>query len=174
MAAPESDMQLEDDAEDKVEFDVAAAMGFGSFGSKPHLAKRRKTNATDNTGSGSNSEPLGMRPVKEAIMETAKLPSTQPELNTIVSLNYSAEPQDPARPLETKAVSQEDDTQTPLYQHPGTGSHSQASRNSAGKLPNGEWDWQALRRGVRDEQGDIAYYDASFVEDPWAALDNKR
>ncbi|KAI9825749.1 MAG: hypothetical protein M1819_000467 [Sarea resinae] len=29
---------------------------------------------------------------------------------------------------------------------------------------------QDLRRGVRDAHGDIAYYDPSFVEDPWKAL----
>ncbi len=35
---------------------------------------------------------------------------------------------------------------------------------------DGEWDWGALRRGVRDERGDMAFYDASFVEDPWRGL----
>jgi hypothetical protein len=39
-----------------------------------------------------------------------------------------------------------------------------------GKRADGEWDWQALRRGVRDEKGDLAFYDASFVEDPWRGL----
>ena len=36
--------------------------------------------------------------------------------------------------------------------------------------PDGQWDWQALRRGVRDARGDMAFYDASFVEDPWKHL----
>ncbi|MCJ1235204.1 hypothetical protein MMC14_003171 [Varicellaria rhodocarpa] len=31
-------------------------------------------------------------------------------------------------------------------------------------------DWWALRKGVRDERGDVAYYDRSFVEDPWEEL----
>ena len=39
-----------------------------------------------------------------------------------------------------------------------------------GKRDDGEWDWQALRRGVPDERGDVAFYDASFVEDPWRGL----
>lgn len=39
-----------------------------------------------------------------------------------------------------------------------------------GKRLDGEWDWNALRRGVRDERGDMAFYDASFVEDPWRGL----
>lgn len=32
------------------------------------------------------------------------------------------------------------------------------------------YDWVALRRGVRNRQGDMAYYDRSFVEDPWREL----
>ncbi|MCJ1381660.1 hypothetical protein MMC17_004771 [Xylographa soralifera] len=32
------------------------------------------------------------------------------------------------------------------------------------------WDWNALRKGVRNEKGDVVYYDASFVEDPWKDL----
>lgn len=32
------------------------------------------------------------------------------------------------------------------------------------------YDWRALRKGVRDENGDVAYYDGSFVEDPWRGL----
>lgn len=39
-----------------------------------------------------------------------------------------------------------------------------------GTRDDGEWDWQALRRGVPDEKGDVAFYDASFVEDPWRGL----
>ncbi len=30
---------------------------------------------------------------------------------------------------------------------------------------------QQLRRGVRDRNGDIAYYDPSFIEDPWARFE---
>ena len=43
-------------------------------------------------------------------------------------------------------------------------------RPEPGKRADGTWDWQALRRGVRDERGDTAFYDASFVEDPWKDL----
>ena len=34
----------------------------------------------------------------------------------------------------------------------------------------GPYDWGALRRGVRDARGDVAYYQKSFVEDPWATV----
>lgn len=39
-----------------------------------------------------------------------------------------------------------------------------------GRRADGGWDWNALRRGIRDERGDMAFYDASFVEDPWREL----
>jgi hypothetical protein len=29
---------------------------------------------------------------------------------------------------------------------------------------------QALRRGIRNERGDMAYFLPSFLEDPWAKL----
>ncbi len=40
----------------------------------------------------------------------------------------------------------------------------------AGRRQDGTWDWQALRKGFRDERGDMAFYDGSFVEDPWRGL----
>lgn len=43
-----------------------------------------------------------------------------------------------------------------------------------GRKTDGQWDWQALRKGVRDARGEMAFYDASFVEDPWKHLVNDR
>ena len=43
-----------------------------------------------------------------------------------------------------------------------------------GQNTDGQWDWQALRRGVTDARGDVAFYDASFVEDPWKHLLNAK
>ncbi|MCJ1481380.1 hypothetical protein MMC06_001537 [Schaereria dolodes] len=33
-----------------------------------------------------------------------------------------------------------------------------------------QYDWVALKRGIRNAKGDTAYYDRSFVEDPWRDL----
>lgn len=49
----------------------------------------------------------------------------------------------------------------------------EGSTNGSGpprRTANGNYDWTTLRRGVRNERGDMAYYDASFVEDPWRGL----
>ncbi len=47
------------------------------------------------------------------------------------------------------------------------GGDAVTQRERAGKEAH---DWRALRKGVRDENGDVAYYDGSFVEDPWRGL----
>ena len=44
------------------------------------------------------------------------------------------------------------------------------SENKESKLWDQHYDWAALRRGVRDARGDVAYYDKSFIEDPWQEL----
>lgn len=50
------------------------------------------------------------------------------------------------------------------------GSRGGTAEAMRGRGKDGQWDWQALRKGVKDERGDVAYYDASFVEDPWRHL----
>ena len=44
------------------------------------------------------------------------------------------------------------------------------SANKERKPWDQHYDWAALRRGVRDARGDVAYYDKSFIEDPWQEL----
>ncbi|KAI9808979.1 MAG: hypothetical protein M1827_007101 [Pycnora praestabilis] len=38
---------------------------------------------------------------------------------------------------------------------------------------NSQVDAQQLRRGIRNERGDIAYYDPSFVENPWKEIEDQ-
>ena len=155
------------------EEDVAAAMGFGSFGAEPHLKKKRKTEPSSEQGSGSNSLPIGLRKERDTkrIEETQSQPVLGDSVNhaTGQGPNVSHHISDvapghmalPKRPPSPEHV----------YQGvKGVGSNVE---REPGKLANGQWDWNALRKGVRDEHGDTAYYDASFVEDPWAALRGK-
>ena len=59
--------------------------------------------------------------------------------------------------------------------HPGVSITGMAPGGlEPGQKTGGQWDWQALRRGVRDARGDMAFYDASFVEDPWKHLLNDK
>lgn len=48
------------------------------------------------------------------------------------------------------------------YPNPASNSQSQHGRQ--------KHDFKSLRKGIRDERGDMAYYDGSFVEDPWRGL----
>lgn len=43
-------------------------------------------------------------------------------------------------------------------------------RTLDGRKADGQWDWWALKKGVVDERGDVAFYCGSFVEDPWGRL----
>ena len=47
-----------------------------------------------------------------------------------------------------------------------------AYSNSTSQSQHGQQkhDFKSLRKGTRDEWGDMAYYDGSFVEDPWKGL----
>ncbi|KAI9873093.1 MAG: hypothetical protein M1830_000844, partial [Pleopsidium flavum] len=49
-------------------------------------------------------------------------------------------------------------------------STSGASGSNVGRAGGSDNDLWKLRKGVRNETGDIAYYDPSFVEDPWQEL----
>jgi hypothetical protein len=45
---------------------------------------------------------------------------------------------------------------------------------SFGGEPISKAELNALRQGVRNNQGDLAYFLPSFVEDPWAKLEKNR
>ena len=57
----------------------------------------------------------------------------------------------------------------------GPGGGGVAAGEQGGKRGDGGWDWRALRMGVVVDdggggRGDVAFYDGSFVEDPWRGL----
>ena len=155
------------------ETDVAAAMGFGSFGAKPHLNKKRKIEPSSIAGGCSNSLSLGLRKdgnasdADQLLSQAYKtIPGHRPQQDTSIG-QYSSKAAVCQSSLSETAQSM------PGLVNQNVGGIDQARGREAGKLPNGQWDWNALRRGVRDEHGDTAYYNASFVEDPWAALKSK-
>lgn len=146
------------------EIDVAALMGFGSFGSKPHLKKKRRLNESEgNAGTGANSVVLPMNGRKRGTMRDESLGDGPLPAKPIGQADGGGSSAPLSQPRE--AVSSEIDASTSYAT-----AEAQASVRERAKLPNGEWDWYALRRGVPDENGDMAYFDKSFVEDPWARL----
>ena len=158
--------RLENTDETVDETDVAAAMGFGSFGAKPHLAKKRKTAGSEKTGSGSNSLPLGMTRERDEsqIAQSSAVEEGQQMQRDSQEIARQGDGSEKAPQPGTLGTGLDN------RHHMSVGSNIHTVYSQAGQLPNGQWDWQALRRGVRNEHGDMAYYDASFVEDPWALL----
>ena len=166
------------ESEDSTAADMAQMMGFSSFNSKSKpLSKKRKRELAQlavsgpgmESGSGSNTMPLGKprrKPV-EGEHEVAR-GNTEPGENT---LNMEAVT------TEMSIGSEKDMRQHGNFAPPSV-LGDQAKPSSFGNEPHlsaGEdgyprYDWHALRKGVRDERGDVAYYDASFVEDPWKNL----
>lgn len=219
--------------EEEDEDDIAATMGFASFGAKPNPPKKRKRGDLHSEGSGSNNTPLGVGGKQR---QGQKMQSVAPHggagvrlglegegnsggivggaednkdlaygsgRGTVPSLaddeddagpRYVEEDEDeneddheqlqmplhqikPTKPLATYTPAPTDPI--PFHQQQGTAQeHRQGSGFNPGHIPgkraDGQWDWQALRKGVRDERGDMAYYDASFVEDPWAQLGREK
>ena len=58
----------------------------------------------------------------------------------------------------------------PMAEDDGAMTLAERGKGAASKMQGQRYDWAILRRGVRNQQGDMAYYDQSFVEDPWREL----
>lgn len=216
---PDADDDEEQNEESESEnMDVAAQMGFGSFGDQ-HRGKRRrydsrtedavvdgglglgagagvetgmgkgmgkgkgKAKAKAGKGSGSNNLPLGTpRPRHE---------------NSVVGQEGDAENSSVERPTHMDPAAPGDDLGTeelaptpmsgtthpprttsggeaslpdkpPVPRPVGKGQASTTAGTGTGKGTGNEA-WR-LRKGVPVANGDVAYYDVSFVEDPWFGL----
>lgn len=159
-------------ASDTETADMAAMMGFSSFGAKPNPpSKKRKleqlaaTRTGAESGSGSNSMPLGQPrgQKKEAVgglggFNKQHGGGREGHVQSVESVKNVESGKGP------KAGG--------AVEGPGTTSTSTLGSSlglPAGKL-QGFYNWQSLKMGIRNERGDVAYYDASFVEDPWRHL----
>jgi hypothetical protein len=131
----------------EIDPEIAAAMGFASFGG---ATKKRKLNVdeavvdTANKGksaTGSNSQPLGQPTARPA----AKEPPGNPRIRSSAIV----------RTANKRAAAKVIETTTNTYPASGTANLG------------------ALRKGVRNARGDTAYFLPSFLEDPWESLRKK-
>jgi len=218
---------MEDTDDMELDPEIAAAMGFTSFGNQPS-SKRRKYNHNDAVTDGSNSnskakatshQPTGANSMELGVRQQARSrdlsrqSSPRPEegqnMATIHGSEVSEEAKDPqgaavsassiqpssgdvgsrqkqpmasglARFLargqvEQKASVSKQETgsllepapSTSLPVHPSLPSKPLPMTNQ-GQLSHEEL--QALRKGVKNERGDVAYFLPSFIEDPWKVL----
>jgi hypothetical protein len=182
---------MEDDYE--VDPEMTAAMGFSSFGAQPN-AKKRKYHHDDavvsiddprGKSSGANTIELGIRKQRD---ESDSGVPPQPKSPEPVSTARDASITHPAGA--SAGLSQfisEAQSLPPRPMPPGANQNYQIPTPSASdpkSFPGGipkqffdKLDWkelEALRKGVKDENGDIAYFLPSFIEDPWAKLEREQ
>ncbi|TID22270.1 hypothetical protein E2P81_ATG11376 [Venturia nashicola] len=176
---------------DDIEIDpaIAEAMGFSSFGG----TKRRKFNHDEATidpditkpqPSGANTAPLGSRSNIEhgvGLPKRPEHPSYQDPSLSMPAQTYQQGfdlPKRPPKPEEwppTQHVPQmvEKSTENQIAE-----TNSPTTAFPTG-VPKGFFDkltWKELeqfRKGVKNENGDVAYFLPSFIEDPWAKLERE-
>lgn len=176
--------------------DIAAAMGFSSFGG----SKKRKFDQSNSPKakvdvSGANSTLLGVRPKVVASEEQSEIETTseatqvphaadvppgtrsnpqsantkgkQNQLATTGLASFLARGQDMQS---GPSISEETLTAVP----PPHGDPAAAEMVSFGGPSISQAELQALRHGVKDNNGNTAYFLPSFVEDPWEKLINRQ
>ncbi|KAF2267406.1 hypothetical protein CC78DRAFT_76637 [Lojkania enalia] len=171
------------------EDDIAAAMGFSQFGG----AKKRKFDATSSPkanpdASGANSTRLGVRlnampeasnnamasDVQASESDITITPSTeatgQPNPNAKGKLKQPASSSLASFLARGQALEEEN---VPKAEQSISSSYAEVGTVSFGGLPIPQVELGALRRGVRNENGDTAYFLPSFVEDPWERLEQR-
>lgn len=151
--------------------EMAQMMGFSSFGGSN---KKRKFDQTkpaledEYSASGANSTELGLRAKTAGNLsisgEQAKTPAAiskeAPSAGGLASFLARGQAL-PGRSLEAAPAQQEETRAT----------HSSASEMiEFGGPPISRADLNALRFGVKNADGDTAYFLPSFVEDPWEKL----
>ncbi|KAG7004801.1 hypothetical protein G7Y79_00023g053850 [Physcia stellaris] len=165
------------DSEDPAEADMASMMGFSNFGSKPKpKSKKRKREMAQlaasgpgaESGSGSNIMPLGHPRRKPEEGRNGAAWSEMKEgavLGSEGAMDHGSRKQGQLSGRLEDAVHD-----PPLAEQREPSPSIKGSSPIAGGSDQTRYDWYALRKGVRDQNGDVAYYDVSFVEDPWKGL----
>ncbi|QDS78146.1 hypothetical protein FKW77_004757 [Venturia effusa] len=167
---------------------IAEAMGFSSFGG----TKRRKFNhdaatidadITKTHSSGANAAPLGSRssPSHEFDPRKRSEDAHRPDSNQLMPPQTSQREFDlPKRHPKTEdwpATHRQEQVEKPIEDHNAEISSPTTAFPTG--VPKGFFDkltWKELeqfRKGVKDENGDVAYFLPSFIEDPWAKLERE-
>ncbi|KAL1794407.1 hypothetical protein ACET3X_007828 [Alternaria dauci] len=162
------------DMDDEENDEIAAAMGFASFGGtkKRKFDHSPKAKPDANDASGANSTALGVRTKKVASAQDIQSEESQAQGNA------------PGRQKKNQTA----DAGLASFLARGQSLPEHALPTSSAQAPTASVDQSAtemmsfggpsisraelnaLRNGVRMDNGDTAYFLPSFVEDPWAKL----
>jgi hypothetical protein len=167
--------------EEEEDLDIAAAMGFASFGG----AKKRKYDQTSSpkakvAASGANTAQLGVRSKKTVNEELSDGHVDDVSESTLKSVPAAHQPKKAQKPpaasgladflaraqtLPEKPPDMPETGSTPVDPGP-----SATEMVSFGGPAISKAELNALRFGVRNEHGDTAYFLPNFVEDPWVNI----
>lgn len=175
------------------EDDIAAAMGFSSFGgTKKRKLDQRNSPSAKADASGANSTRLGVRPKiselgnqKEEHCQRPKVAGDHENILETIEAAQSPEIKGKGKQKQPAATSLADfltrghslpdktiDTQP--ASHSNAQEQDPSSMVSFGGQPISKAELNALRQGVKNGEGDVAYFLPSFVEDPWEIFEKSR
>ncbi|KAH8727923.1 hypothetical protein GQ44DRAFT_648313 [Phaeosphaeriaceae sp. PMI808] len=164
------------------ELDIAAAMGFSSFGG----TKKRKHDQTSSPkskvdASGANSTALGARPKKSTddFPEQSSI-EDHAAIDRDVPTPHVAQPKKAQKPADPTGLAaflaraqMLPETPSKMEQVNLTSRQPEPSNTetiSFGGPSISKAELNALRFGIKNEHGDTAYFLPNFVEDPWKPL----
>jgi hypothetical protein len=164
---------MSDNEELEVDSEMAAAMGFSSFGAVPST-KRRKYNHNDAVVDASIAPNLSIRGSNALPLGQKRVPAQLPSM--IASEDNAAEAVIEANENAAEAAD------VAGAQAPLPSKHSAATASvlngwdvaKQGARQYSAAELAALREGVVTTNGHIAYFLPSFVEDPWKKVESRR
>lgn len=185
------------------EDDIAAAMGFSSFGGQKKRKYDQASSPKGPSSSGANSTRLGVRPklaqqaageeldngveAQPSVAETADATPTPPtnpkrkpkhqvasSLADFLNRGHALPDKPPVAVQETQPSRPAQPAQ-PALQQPSPGAGEGASQTMSFGGPSiTKSELNALKQGVKNERGDVMFFLPSFVEDPWERLERNR
>jgi hypothetical protein len=168
--------------DEEEDMDIAAAMGFGSFGG----TKKRKYDQTNSPkaaskedASGANTTQLGVRTKKPATEDPDVADADN--ATTHIASTSSQTPKNTQKPPAATGLADFLARAQTLPDNPTTMQETRSAQVelrqptpdemvSFGGPAISKGELNALKFGVKNEYGDTAYFLPSFVEDPWAKI----
>jgi hypothetical protein len=138
---------MEDFEDPDVEAQMAQMMGFSTFGTKPDAKKQKTAQDTSVAATSSNAVPLGQNGMQRRTL-------------THIPVHTKQEP---------GITAAADASTSPTTEHSKSAFPTGVPMEIFDKLT---WtELEAYRKGVKQGNGDLAWFLPSFIEDPWAKLE---
>ncbi|ORY04300.1 hypothetical protein BCR34DRAFT_491675 [Clohesyomyces aquaticus] len=170
--------------DEEIDPEIAAAMGFSSFGGTKRKYDDTHSPKSKATSSGANTTKLGVRsklaPEDEHSCEAGS-EIRDPESDTVTADGSTKPAKVPeatglaaflsrGKDLESSKPDAKNPVDPSRAVEPSPSMEPPMATFSFGGLPISQPELDALRKGVQNAAGDMAYFLPSFVEDPWERL----